>query len=165
MSEPDEAQEKFVREAQHAFRRDYDRELPEQLVVSLSAAAWIPKDKIPNPSRIAPLLGLATKTFDLALQEIPAGAATDMHRHAHEAVHLVLDGAGYSEIGPRRCAWQKGDLVHTPVWAWHRHYNPGTSPVRMLIIEGARLMAALGLHERETAGLIDYQQLCAGKTD
>lgn len=159
MSGQDQELDHFVREAQQAFGRDFDREMPDQLVVSLSAAAWIPQDKIPNPSRIAPLLGLSTRTFDLLVQEIPVGAATDMHRHAHEAVHVVLDGSGYSEIGPRRCAWQQGDLVHTPVWAWHRHYNTGAMPVRMLIIEGARLLQSLGLHERETAGLIDYQQL------
>lgn len=35
----------------------------------------------------------------------------------------------------------------------------GPSPIRMGIIDGAQLLGALGLHEREAAGLIDYRLL------
>jgi mannose-6-phosphate isomerase-like protein (cupin superfamily) len=141
------------------FRTDFDQILPEKLVVSLSSAEWVDPKRIPNPSRIAPLLDLQMRSIDIAIQEIPSGTATDMQRHAHEAVHFVLQGSGYSEIGARKCPWKEGDFVHTPVWVWHRHYNTGLGLVRMLIIENSKLLESLGLHQRQTAGLIDYKTL------
>jgi len=76
--------------------------------------------------------------------------------HAHEAVHYVVAGTGYSEIGGRRCHWKEGDFIYTPPWVFHRHYNTGPSPARLIIVENSKLLEALGLHERESMGLIDY---------
>ena len=134
-------------------------DLPDQLVTSLASVRWFDPEMIPNPSRIGEFIHLGTKTLNFHLQEIPPHSASDMHRHAHESVHLVIEGSGYSEIGERRCAWTKGDLVHTPTWAWHRHYNDTDHAVTMLIIENSRLLEALGLSERQSAGLVDFATL------
>ncbi|GAB6983786.1 cupin domain-containing protein [Nocardioides pyridinolyticus] len=113
-----------------------------------------------NPSNLAPVLGSPMRTFELFLQELPPGVASDMQQHHHEAVHCVLAGHGYSEIGDRTFTWQAGDFVCVPPMEWHRHYNGSeTEPVRMLLVENTRLLQALGLNYRASAGFITYAEL------
>lgn len=115
-----------------------------------------------NPSHLAPILGTPIKTFELFLQEIPAGGTSDMQQHHHEAVHCVLSGSGYSEIGGRRWEWSTGDFVCVPPMEWHRHYNSSeTEVVRMLLVENTRLLGALGLNYRTSAGFVTYEDLVA----
>ena len=46
---------------------------------------------------------------------------------------------------------------------WHRHYNTSADgPVRMLLVENSKLLAALGLNYRASAGLVTYAQLQDG---
>ena len=115
-----------------------------------------------NPSRLAPVLGTPIKTFELFQQEIPAGGSSDMQQHHHEAVHCVISGSGYSEIGNTRWDWGPGDFVCVPPMEWHRHYNASeTEPVRMLLVENTRLLGALGLNYRASAGFVSYEDLVA----
>jgi gentisate 1,2-dioxygenase len=100
--------------------------------------------------------------MDFFLQEIPAGEASDLQRHNHESVHVVMEGSGYSEIGEARVEWKAGDLVYTPIMAWHRHYNTSDETVRMLLVENSPLLESLGLNRRESAGNIPYDQLTDG---
>ena len=136
--------------------------MPENLVVASDSAHWIGPETTHNPCRIGLLLDIPTKSLELALQEIPVGGSSDMQRHTHESVHYVVSGTGYSEIGARRVAWGAGDFVYTPVWVWHRHYNNGAEPVRMLLVENSRLTDAMGVSRRESAGLVTHAEL-AGK--
>lgn len=113
-----------------------------------------------NPARLAPVLGTPIKTFELFLQEFAPGGSSDMQRHHHEAVHYVLAGQGYSEIGDRRHDWAKGDFVCVPPMMWHRHYNGSeTAPARMLIIENSKILEALGMNFRDSAGLMTWDEL------
>lgn len=146
----------FMRKVIRSFRTDFDDDLPDGLVVSSEQAHWIEPSESSNPSRIGPLLDIPTRSFDLTLQEIPGTSATDLQRHAHEAVHYVAYGEGYSEIGARTCPWKTGDFTYTPPWVWHRHYNTGQRTARLLIIENSKLLEQLGVHQRQSAGLIDY---------
>jgi gentisate 1,2-dioxygenase len=83
-----------------------------------------------------------------------------MQRHYHEAVHYVLAGQGYSEIGDRRHDWAQGDFVCVPPMMWHRHYNGSeTAPVRMLIIENSKILEALGINFRDSVGLLTWDEL------
>lgn len=140
---------------------EYDPEsnLPEGLVVHSDQARWIGEEITHNPSRIGILLDIPTRSMEFILQEIPAGASSDLQRHLHESVHYVIEGSGYSEIGPETVEWGPGDFIYTPVWVWHRHYNTGENTVKMLLIENSRLLDPLGLNRRESAGLISYGQL------
>jgi quercetin dioxygenase-like cupin family protein len=149
----------YLLKVKASFQNNFDEHLPDNLVVSSLSAEWIDPAKISNPSRIKPFLDIPTHSFDISLQEILLSSATDMQRHAHEAVHYVLNGTGYSEIGGRNCTWKTGDFIYTPVWVWHRHYNTGPSDAQLLIIENSKLLDVLGLHQRESAGLIDYATL------
>jgi quercetin dioxygenase-like cupin family protein len=129
-----------------------------ELVVHERDLVWYePAD---NPARLAPVLGTPITSFEMFLQEFVPGGASDMQRHHHEAVHYVIAGSGYSEIGDRRHDWAQGDFVCVPPMMWHRHYNGSeTEPVRMLIIENSKLLEALGLNYRDSAGLISWDEL------
>ena len=126
-------------------------------VVGPSAASWLDPAHTGNPSRIGVLDDVPSRTMRFYLQELQPGTASDLQRHRHESVHYVVEGEGRSEIGPRTVRWSRGDLVYTPPWVWHRHYNDGSQTVRMLLVENSRLLEALGLSERESAGEISYE--------
>jgi mannose-6-phosphate isomerase-like protein (cupin superfamily) len=145
---------KVEQDTMHHF--DPERSMPEHLVVESESAFWIDSSVTGNPSRIGALINVPAKAMEFYLQEIPGGEATDLQRHMHESVHFVIDGAGYSEIGPQTVTWKQGACVYTPPWVWHRHYNSGDTPVRMLLIENSGLLKHLRLNRRESAGLIPY---------
>lgn len=150
-----------------SFREDIARQrlpLPRenddvQMVVRGDDVEWY-TPKGTNPSLLAPILGTPIKSFELFLQEIPAGGSSDMQQHHHEAVHYVLSGSGYSEIADRKWDWGSGDFVCIPPMEWHRHYNASvTEPVRMLLVENTRLLSALGLNYRASEGFVTYEDL------
>jgi gentisate 1,2-dioxygenase len=119
-----------------------------------------------NPTHLGPVLGLPITTFEIFLQEIPPGGASDMQQHHHEAVHCILSGQGYSEIGPGRYEWAAGDFVSVPPMEWHRHYNASkTESVRMLLVENSKLLEHLNLNYRASAGLITWTELQARSSD
>jgi gentisate 1,2-dioxygenase len=136
-----------------------EESLPETLVCSSADAHWLDPAMTGNPARIGVLLDVPSRTMELYVQEIPPGQAGDLQRHRHESVHYVVEGDGYSEIGPRIVRWTQGDVIYTPPWVWHRHYNDGQATARMLLIENSPLLEALGLNERESAGEIPYREL------
>lgn len=151
--------EAFVGRLRKIANYDPESDLPEGLVTRSNQAHWLDERVTHNPGRIGLMLDIPAKTLEFALQEIPPGGTSDMQRHTHESVHYVIEGEGYSEIGPETVRWTTGDFVYTPVWVWHRHYNTGPGSVRMLLVENSRLLETLGLARRETAGLIAYADL------
>lgn len=143
-----------------------DRVHPDEarpLVVQARGLHWFEPEELHNPSRIAIVGDLPTRTFELFVQEIAASGSSDMQRHHHETVHYVISGAGYSEIGPEKVEWGEGDAIYTPPWAWHRHYNSSdTVPVRMLGIENSRLLEMLGgLNRRQSLGMVAMAEVAA----
>jgi gentisate 1,2-dioxygenase len=137
---------------------DPEATMPDVLVHSSTEAHWLDPAMTGNPSRIGVLPEVPSATMEFYVQELEPGTAGDLQRHRHESVHFVIDGEGYSEIGPRTERWTAGDLIYTPPWVWHRHYNDGPRRARMLLVENSRLLAALGLNERESAGEISYAE-------
>jgi quercetin dioxygenase-like cupin family protein len=139
---------------------DPDRNLPDSLVTSPDSAVWLDSKVTKNASRIGVLIDVPAKSMEFYLQELPPHEASDLQRHNHESVHIVTSGGpGYSEIGERRVEWNTGDLIYTPVMAWHRHYNTSDTTVRMLLVENSPLLQSLGLNRRESAGNIPYKDL------
>lgn len=134
-------------------------EKQEELVVHSENITWY-KPEGTNPSTMGPVLGLPIKSFELFLQEIEPGGSSDMQQHHHEAVHYVLSGDGYSELNSERFEWSTGDFISVPPMYWHRHYNLSQSePVRMLLIENSKLLEALDLNYRASAGFLTYTEL------
>ena len=130
------------------------------VVVHAAELETLPAGQVHNPTTLAIAGRLPTATFELFRQTIPPGLSSDMQRHYHETVHYVIAGAGHSEIESAdgvpdtTVAWAAGDLVYTPPWAWHRHYNDSADvAVEFLTIENSRLLQALGITRRQSAGL------------
>jgi gentisate 1,2-dioxygenase len=82
-----------------------------------------------------------------------------MQRHYHETVHYVIAGRGHSEIEDDSEAWETGAFIYTPPWTWHRHYNDSAEEaVEFLTIENSRLLQALGIARRQSAGLCTVEE-------
>lgn len=125
------------------------------LVVHADELTPLPAGEVHNPTALSVVGNLPTATFELFRQTIPAARSSDMQRHHHETVHFVISGAGYSEIEDETVEWAGGSFVYTPPWTWHRHYNASTEhPVEFLTIENSRLLGALGVNRRQSAGLV-----------
>lgn len=150
--------EQWLAQAAQMKHADPEAGLPERLVHSSQDAHWLDPAMTGNPSRIGVLAEVPSATMEFYVQELAPRTAADLQRHRHESVHFVIAGKGYSEIGPRTERWRAGDLIYTPPWVWHRHYNDGPRVVRMLLVENSRLLAALGLNERESAGEVTYAE-------
>jgi quercetin dioxygenase-like cupin family protein len=124
------------------------------VVVHAAELETLPAEKIDNPTTLAIAGRLPTTTFELLRQTIPAGQSSDMQRHYHETVHYVIAGRGHSDIEDDTEDWAAGDFIYTPPWTWHRHYNDSAGePVEFLTIENSRLLHALGVARRQSAGL------------
>jgi quercetin dioxygenase-like cupin family protein len=134
-----------------------DRTLPSRarpLVLQASEFEPLPAGRVHNPSQLAIAGGLPTFGFEIFRQLIPPGLSTDMQRHHHETVHYVIEGRGHTEVEDETVTWSTGAAIYTPPWTWHRHYNDDPDePVTFLTVEGSRLVAALGLTNRQSAGL------------
>lgn len=132
------------------------------LVVRAEDVRELSASDVHNPSSLSVVGDLPTVTFEIFRQEIPAGASSDMQRHHHETVHVVLAGEGHSEVEghgdvpDETASWSTGSFVYTPPWTWHRHYNDSaTAPVQFLTIENSRLLGLLGVNRRQSAGMVD----------
>ena len=124
------------------------------VVVHAAELETLPAGQVHNPSTLAIAGRLPTVTFELFRQTIPPGQSSDMQRHYHETVHYVISGRGHSDIEDDKEAWAAGDFIYTPPWTWHRHYNDSADePVEFLTIENSRLLQALGVARRQSAGL------------
>ena len=129
------------------------------LVVQAEEFEQLPAGRVHNPSTLKIAGGLPTFGFEIFRQTIPAGLSTDMQRHHHETVHYVIAGRGHSEVEDETVTWTTGAAIYTPPWTWHRHYNDDPDqPVTFLTIEGSRLVAALGLTNRQSAGLVSVAE-------
>jgi len=129
------------------------------VVVHAAELETLPAAQVHNPTSLAIAGRLPTATFELFRQSIPAGQSSDMHRHYHETVHYVISGRGHSEIEDDTAGWTAGDFIYTPPWTWHRHYNDSADePAEFLTIENSRLLAALGIARRQSAGLCTVEQ-------
>jgi quercetin dioxygenase-like cupin family protein len=124
------------------------------VVVHAAELETLPAGRVHNPTTLAIAGRLPTATFELFRQTIPPGQSSDMQRHYHETVHYVIAGRGYSEIEDEAEAWAAGDFIYTPPWTWHRHYNGSAiESAEFLTIENSRLLQALGIGRRQSAGL------------
>jgi gentisate 1,2-dioxygenase len=148
----------WLQDARRMKEYDPESQCGEQLVTPSASATWLDPAMTGNPAQIGVLLDVPARTMEFYLQQLAPGVAGDLQRHRHESVHYVIEGEGHTEIGPRTVTWRTGDLVYTPPWVWHRHYNDGAITARMLLVENSRLLESLGLNQRESAGEVSYSQ-------
>jgi gentisate 1,2-dioxygenase len=92
----------------------------------------------------------ATTTLYAGLQVILPGEIARTHRHAPNALRLVIEGEGaYTAVEGERVMMQPGDFVTTPGWTWHDHGNTGSEPVVWLDGLDTAFANLFGAHFRE----------------
>jgi quercetin dioxygenase-like cupin family protein len=88
---------------------------------------------------------LPSRCISMTIGWLEPGQSSNRHRHTYETILYVLEGEGYSQIGPERVEWKAGDAVYIPVWAWHNHVNTSTTGrARYLACENAPILQNLG---------------------
>ena len=92
----------------------------------------------------------ATTTLYAGLQVILPGEIAPTHRHAPNALRLIVEGEGaYTAVDGERVTMRPGDFVTTPNWAWHDHGNLGSGPVVWLDGLDTAFANLFGAHFRE----------------
>ena len=65
-----------------------------------------------------------TGTLNAALQVLNAGEIAAPHRHSMAALRLITDeDGGVTTVDDEHCPMTAGDLILTPAWCWHGHFN------------------------------------------
>src|SRR5688572_21767836 len=96
----------------------------------------------------------ATTTLYAGLQVILPGEIARTHRHAPNALRMIVEGEGaYTAVEGERVMMHPGDFVTTPGWTWHDHGNLGAEPVVWLDGLDTAFANLFGAHFRE-----DYPQ-------
>jgi gentisate 1,2-dioxygenase len=67
------------------------------------------------------------RTIISAYQMIKPGEHAKAHRHTPNALRLILDGAPglFTVVDGAKLPMNEGDVLLTPNWCWHSHYNEG----------------------------------------
>ncbi|HEX7842521.1 MAG TPA: iron-containing redox enzyme family protein [Kofleriaceae bacterium] len=79
-------------------------------------------------------LPLSAEVLDPRMVRIPAGKFNEKHKHAHETLIHILEGAGQVVIDDRALAVRAGDTVLVPRWSMHQTQNLGTTEMRFLAV-------------------------------
>ena len=96
---------------------------------------------------------LPSKNVSMTIGGLLPEQLTNRHRHTYETVLYVIEGKGWTEIEGERIAWEAGDAVYIPSWAWHRHQNTSdTAPAKYIACENAPQLQNLGVALREEEG-------------
>ncbi|KGP64237.1 cupin [Legionella norrlandica] len=100
------------------------------------------------------IVDLPSKTMSMTLGGLKPQQSTRRHRHNYETLIYIIKGYGHSIIEDQIVAWQKGDAIYIPVWAWHCHVNlSGDQDCLYIACENAPLLqnlGQLGLREEAT---------------
>ena len=68
--------------------------------------------------------GWATPTVHMSIQLVRPGEIAKAHRHSLTALRFIVQGNGAcTTVEGERFMMSPGDLILTPNWSWHDHYN------------------------------------------
>jgi quercetin dioxygenase-like cupin family protein len=87
---------------------------------------------------------LPGRSVSLSIGRLAPGASTSNHRHAYEALVLILAGQGHTMIEGRRFDWRAGDAIYTPPWCWHQHVASGDGRVEYVTATNLPALEAMG---------------------
>ena len=95
-----------------------------------------------------------SRTVQMSIQLVKPGERAECHRHSMAALRFVVegDGAGYTNVEGEEMLMEPGDLVLTPNWTWHDHYNPGKNNLVWLDVLDAPLTRYLDAGFQENYG-------------
>jgi len=87
-----------------------------------------------------------TNTIHFSVQLVNPGEIAAAHRHTAGAIRFILKGnpKAYTVVEGERLPMSEGDLLTTPNWTWHDHFNGGDEPVVWLDGLDIRLVGTFG---------------------
>ena len=92
-----------------------------------------------------------SRTLQMSIQLVKPGERAECHRHTAAALRFVVegDGTGYTNVEGEEMLMEPGDLVLTPNWTWHDHFNSSKNNLVWLDVLDAPLTRNLdaGFHE------------------
>jgi gentisate 1,2-dioxygenase len=95
-----------------------------------------------------------TRTLQMSIQLVKAGERAECHRHTAAALRFIVEGDGtaYTTVEGEQMFMEPGDLVLTPSWTWHDHFNPGNQQVVWLDVLDSHLTNYLDAASEENYG-------------
>lgn len=74
--------------------------------------------------------GVLTNTLNVSVQLVKPGEIAQAHRHMASAIRFIIKGSrdAYTIVQGERFPMEEGDLITTPNWTWHDHYNGSSEP-------------------------------------
>lgn len=95
-----------------------------------------------------------SRTLQMSIQLVKPGERAECHRHSMAALRFVVegDGTGYTNVEGEEMLMEPGDLVLTPNWTWHDHYNAGRKNLVWLDVLDAHLTRHLDAGFQENYG-------------
>lgn len=95
-----------------------------------------------------------TRTLQMSIQLVKAGERAECHRHTAAALRFIVegDGSAYTTVEGEQMFMEPGDLVLTPSWTWHDHFNPGRQQVVWLDVLDSHLTNYLDAAAEENYG-------------
>ena len=151
------------RQSQRARVKPYLWKWSEIEIALQKAAELIPMDQtgrrvvqLRNPSLEAGM----SHTIHLAFQLVMPGEIAKAHRHVAAAIRYVIKGSSkcFTIVEGERFPMEEGDLVTTPNWTWHDHFNGSDDTVIWVDGLDARLVEYLDAGLRENFAS-DQQQI------
>jgi 1-hydroxy-2-naphthoate dioxygenase len=118
------------------------------------AGELVPMDKtgrrtiqMKNPS----LSNGMTHTIHLSVQIVKPGEIAAAHRHVAGAIRYVIKGSpkAHTVVEGERFTMEEGDLITTPNWTWHDHFNGSDEPIIWLDGLDVRLVSYLNAQFQE----------------
>jgi gentisate 1,2-dioxygenase len=95
-----------------------------------------------------------SRTLQMSIQLVKPGERAECHRHTAAALRFVVegDGTGYTNVEGEQMMMEPGDLVLTPNWTWHDHFNPGKNNIVWLDVLDSHLSNYLDAPFHENYG-------------
>jgi len=97
-----------------------------------------------------------SRTIQMSIQLVKPDERAECHRHSAAALRFVVEGDGmaYTTVEGEQMLMEPGDLVLTPNWTWHDHFNPGKSNIVWLDVLDSHLTRYLdaGFEENYAEG-------------
>jgi gentisate 1,2-dioxygenase len=100
-----------------------------------------------------------TRIIDALVHEVDPGVVSTIHRHAWDAVMLIVEGHGWTEVNGVRYEYRPWDTVYLPAWSWHRQGNDGNKTARFMTFSTEPTMEVVGGALIEDAGQTPFAQL------
>src|SRR5437763_470397 len=88
------------------------------------------------------LPGRMSNTIHMSIQCVMPGEVAEAHRHTAAAIRYVIHGVkgAYTVVDGEPLPMETGDLITTPGWCFHDHYNEGAEPVMWLDVLDSRIV-------------------------